>query len=146
MARGEWQNPHHLNPPSPEEQSRRSRLGRKREVESGVWRNPALSTEAREKLSRPRKHDGALHSAIENLGRGVSLTELSDAERQAYSSYRRRQRMARRDDVNAYYRARYHRRHIELTNEESDAQRALWRAAYGRRVGKKMDAKENGDE
>lgn len=68
VRRGEWQNPHHLNPPSPEEQARRARLGRLREVQAGTWRNPALSPEARKKLSRPRKHSGPLRQAIRKLG------------------------------------------------------------------------------
>ncbi|HEY4690860.1 MAG TPA: hypothetical protein VIK33_16230 [Anaerolineae bacterium] len=76
VRRGEWQNPHLLNPPSPEEQSRRARLGRTREVRAGTWRNPALSSAARKKLSRPRKHGGALARAIEKLSRGQDTLHL----------------------------------------------------------------------
>jgi hypothetical protein len=89
VARGEWQNPHHLNPPTPEEQSRRARLARSREVRAGTWRNPALTPEARKKLSRPRKHSGALHAALEKLRLGTPVAELTDEEREAHRAYRR---------------------------------------------------------
>lgn len=136
IASGEWQNPAALNPATPAEQSRRAGLGRKREVEAGTWRNPALTDEARIKLSRPRKHSGALHSAIEKLGRGVPSAELTDDEREAHREYRRRLRTTRRDVINADYRARYRRRQAEMTDEERKAQRAKWREANHRRAQK----------
>jgi hypothetical protein len=51
VARGEWVNPAHLRPRTSQEQAPRARLGRKREVAAGIWRNPALGAEARAKLS-----------------------------------------------------------------------------------------------
>jgi len=88
IQRGEWRNPSELHPATPEEQGRRARLGRLREVERGTWRNPALSPEAKEKLSRPRKHTGALADALEKLGRGVKMAELTPEERIAFHEYR----------------------------------------------------------
>lgn len=96
VRRGEWQNPHHLNPPTNEEQARRARLGRQREVAAGTWRNPALSDAARVKLSRPRKHRGALHRVMEKL-RTLKVSELTARERSLYRAYQRdlaRQRRA----------------------------------------------------
>ncbi len=87
VRRGEWKNPAKLNPPSREEQSKRSRLGRLREVARGIWRNPALTPAAREKLSRPRKHSGALHRAMEKLRSG-KMADLTDEERAAWRAYR----------------------------------------------------------
>lgn len=89
IERGEWINPRSVL--SAEENSRlnshASRLGRLREVVRGVWRNPALSPAARAKLSRPRKHSGALHRAIKKLRTG-KMSDLSDEERVAWHEYR----------------------------------------------------------
>ncbi len=137
VERGEWQNPHHLNPPTPEEQSRRARLGRKREVTAGAWRNPALDDEARAKLSRPRKHRGVLHAAIEKLGRGLKSSDLTEEEREAFNAHQRRLVAARRDEVNAIARKNYRRRQNEMTDEEREAQRAKWRVANRRRADRK---------
>lgn len=132
VRRGEWQNPHHIHPPTSEEQSRRSRLARTREVESGRWRNPALTDKARAKLSRPRKHTGALHKALEKLRRG-SMIDLTDAERKAYLRWRHELRQARLQDVRRYYRDRYRKQQESLTPAEHEAQRAKWREQNKRR-------------
>lgn len=90
VAAGVWQNPRDLM--TPEEihlaQSHASRKARLREVREGRWRNPALSDEAREKLSKPRKHTGILHRVIEKL-RGGSLRDLTPDERAAHDAWRR---------------------------------------------------------
>lgn len=89
IASGQWQNPREKMTPEQisETQSRASRTTRMREVEEGRWRNPALADEAREKLSRPRKHTGALHSAIEKLRAGVRMSDMTEAEQDAYRAY-----------------------------------------------------------
>jgi hypothetical protein len=135
VQRGEWQNPHHLNPPTPEEQGRRASLGRKREVEAGTWRNPADSPEAREKLSRPRKHDDnpVLHRALEKLKSGT-VADLTDEEAEAHRVYRRTLVAARRAELNARARERYHEQQETLTEEAREAQRARWREANRRRA------------
>lgn len=133
VRRGEWQNPAKLNPPTPEEQARRASLGRKREVVAGTWRNPALTTAARKKLSRPRKHSGVLHSAIEKLGRGLSVSQLTPEEQEVHRQYRRDLVAARRDEVNAWYRRYYHQRQARMTDEERDAQRGRWREQWQKR-------------
>jgi len=89
IERGEWTNLAKLRPPTSQEQSERSRKGRLAEVKAGIWRNPALSSEAREKLSRPRKHSGALADAIEKARRGMRMAELTPDEQEAYRAYRR---------------------------------------------------------
>jgi hypothetical protein len=113
VARGEWQNPARLRSPTPEEQSARARKGRLREVEAGTWRNPALGDSARQKLSRPRKYSGALHSAIEKLKRGLSVSELTAEEHEAHKEYQRQLRAARRYEINRLARERYHRKKDE---------------------------------
>lgn len=85
---GRWINPKIFQTITPEEQSRRAKTGRLREVAEGRWRNPALTPEAREKLSRPRKHTGALHRAMEKLRHG-KMSDLSDEEREAWYAYRK---------------------------------------------------------
>lgn len=89
VANGTWICPAKVRPLTSAEQSARARKGRLREVAAGTWRNPALSAEAREKLSRPRIHSGVLHSAIEKLDQGLLMTDLTDEEREAYRNYRR---------------------------------------------------------
>lgn len=120
VTAGTWQNPHHLNPPTGEEQARRARLGRLREVAAGAWRNPALTDAARVKLSRPRTHTGDLHAAIEKLGHGLSVADLSPKEQEAHRSYRRRLWAARV---------------ATMTQEERDRRRAQYRASWHRRKG-----------
>ena len=120
VAAGVWQNPHKLNPPTGEEQARRARLGRLREVAAGTWRNPALADVARVKLSRPRKHTGDLHRAIEKLKRGLSTADLSPEEQEAHRAYRRRLWAARV---------------ATMTQEERDRRRAQYRAVWHRRKG-----------
>ncbi len=133
VARGEWQNPAKLNPPTPEEQARRSRLGRQREVQAGTWRNPALSDEAKEKLSRPRKHDPALHVVLEKMKQGQRLADLTPEEKELHRTYRRDLRQARRKEVNAWYRNWYRQQQASLSDEEREAQRARWREQNRRR-------------
>jgi len=106
---GQWVNPALIHPPTPENIGAGVKQARLREVEAGAWRNPALDDEAREKLSRPRKHSGVLHSAIEKLSRRLSVSELTPEEQEAHRLYRRELRIARRDDVNRLARERYRR-------------------------------------
>lgn len=116
VAAGRWQNPAKLHPPTHEEQARRSRLGRLREVAEGRWRNPALTPEARAKLSRPRVHadDPVLHAAFEKLRHG-HMADLDDAERAAWLAYRKRQQAALA---------------ARRTPEQIAARRAQWRAYW----------------
>ncbi len=101
IADGTWVNP--ADGLSSERRSelnaKSARAGRLREVKEGRWRNPALSPAAREKLSRARKHSGALHAAIEKL-RHSSMESLSTEERAAYLDYRKRLREARKRKQN----------------------------------------------
>ena len=135
VAMGEWENPSPLvrNETSAEErQEFLEKVGigirrrRKKEVEKGTWRNPALTPEARRKLSRPRKHNGVLRKAIEKLRKG-SMADLTDEEARAYRKYRRELRVNRRDEANAKHRAWYHKRQAQMTPEENEKQRARWR-------------------
>lgn len=117
VARGEWQNPATLRPPTPEEQAARARRGRLREVAAGVWRNPALSDAARAKLSRPRKTSGALADAIEKLRKG-NMADLSPDEADAYRAHARARQAALR---------------ASWTDEERAEARRKWREAWRRR-------------
>lgn len=137
VARGEWQNPHHLNPPTPTEQSRRARFGRRREVKAGTWRNPALSDKAKEKLSRPRKHEPALHGVLEKLKQGARVTDLTPDEQELHRTYRRNLVASRRDEVLAWYRNRYQQKQANMSEEEREAQRARWREQNRRRQERK---------
>ncbi len=136
VERGDWQNPHHLTPPTQMEQARRARLGRKREVTAGTWRNPADSPEAREKLSRPRKHgdNPVLHRALEKLKAGQKISDLTSEEAGAHRVYRSELVSARRDELNAQARERYRLQQESMTDEEREVQRAKWRAANQRRA------------
>jgi hypothetical protein len=82
-----------------------------REIAEGRWRNPALSLEAREKLSRPRKHgdNPVLHRAIERLRQGAKVADLTPEEREAHRIHRATLREARRDEYNAWRRDYYRR-------------------------------------
>ncbi len=133
VALGQWQNPAKLNPPTSEQQAERARKGRLREVEAGTWRNPALSDEARKKLSRPRKHSGTLHLAIEKLSRGLRMDQLTPDEQDVYRQYRRELRLARRNEINAAARRRYHQRQAAMSEQEREAQRRKWREKDARR-------------
>ncbi len=90
VRRGEWVNPReYLSADEKRKlQSRISQLARRREVEAGTWRNPALPDEARKKLSRPRKHRGLLHRVIEKLRHG-SVADLTEREKRIHRAYRR---------------------------------------------------------
>lgn len=134
VARGEWINPRARM--TGEEisrvQSRASRAARLREVREGHWRNPAVDDRARRKLSRPRKHRGALHRAIEKLRLG-SMDSLTDAERRAWTKYRRGLRQARLDEIRQHDRERYRLRQARLTPDEREEQRVRWREQNKRR-------------
>lgn len=120
VARGEWENPSPFVREDATEAERhlaRRKIGqgvtrrRRAEVRAGIWRNPALDDAAREKLSRPRAHadNPALHRAIERLRTGDKMSDLTIEEADAYRTWRRALRYARRDEVNAWYRTRYRR-------------------------------------
>lgn len=100
VRRGEWKNPSPVirEDATPREiEAWREKMSasvsdtRKQEVESGTWQNPALSDEAREKLSRPRKHgdNPVLHAAFEKLRTGASVADLLPEEQEAHRAYRR---------------------------------------------------------
>lgn len=143
VAAGEWENPHLAHPPTGDEQARRARLGRLREVWAETWRNPALDDRAREKLSRPRKHTGTLASAIEKLGQGLSMAELTDEEVQAHREYRQKLFDARREEANAKRRAWYHKKQATLSDDERNKQTEKWREQNRKRA--KNDGAENLD-
>jgi acyl-CoA reductase-like NAD-dependent aldehyde dehydrogenase len=87
-------------------------------VAAGRWRNPALTDAARAKLSRPRRHTGALHNALEKLKRGLRVADLTAEQQDAHRAYRRQQR--------AELWAR-------MTEEQRARLRAKWRADVRRR-------------
>ncbi len=134
VARGQWQNPREINPPDPARIAAGVSQARKREVKAGTWRNPALTDEARKKLSRPRKHSGALHRAIEKLKQGLKIADLTPEEVGAHRAYRAKLRSARLDEVNAYHRRRYHTQRAAMTEAEKETQRARWRKQREKRV------------
>ena len=139
VAAGLWKNPRDgLDSETIKQlQSTASRKGRLREVAEGRWRNPALTDEARKKLSRPRKHSDVLHSAIEKL-RTMKMDELTIEERDAYHAYRSELRNARRDEINRLARERYHRRQSELSPEQRKKQRKKWRRQNKTKTQKKI--------
>lgn len=108
IAAGLWKNP--ASDMTAEQisanNSRTSKTARLREVAAGRWRNPALSAAAKRKLSRPRKHRGALHRAIEKLRRG-NMSQLTEAEKKAHRAWRKKMRDVRRDEINRMARERY---------------------------------------
>lgn len=115
VQRGAWENPSPLLQDDLTEEERDAYLqavsegvsaARKAEVEVGTWRNPALSAEAREKLSQPRVHgdNPALHRAIEKLGHGASVADLSPEEQNAHRKWRRDLYAARREEIQAWRR------------------------------------------
>jgi hypothetical protein len=110
-----------------------------REVADGRWRNPALTDEARKKLSRPRKHSDVLYAAIEKL-RTMKMSDLTIEERDAYHAYRSELRNARRDEINHLARERYHRRQSELSPKQRKKQRAKWRKQNKTKTQKKIHA------
>jgi len=134
IARGEWQNPVELRPPTSDEQAYRARKGRRREVAEGRWRNPALSDGARAKLSRPRKHKGLLHAVIEKLRRGMSVADLFPNEQATHRAYRKQLRDARREELNRQARERYKLRQEQMTADQRAEQRAKWRRANKKRT------------
>lgn len=108
---GEWRNPAEIRPPTPAEQAARARKGRLREVSEGRWRNPAADEAAREKLSRARKHDPVLHSALEKLRQGARIAELLPEEQEAHRAYRKQLRDENRAEANRKARERYKKQH-----------------------------------
>lgn len=118
VADGRWRNPMRIRPPTGAEQAARARNGRLREVAENRWRNPGLTPEARAINSQPEKHTGALAHAIEKLGRGLHVGDLTPEEASAYRAYRRAQ--------SAAWRQRW-------TPEQRSSWRARWRAAWHRR-------------
>lgn len=97
VASGEWVNLMHVRPPTGEEQAER----------------------ARAKLSRPRKHSGALADAIEKLRLpGVGMADLTPEEQNAYRAHARTQARQRR---------------TQWTDEERAEARRKWREAWRRR-------------
>lgn len=134
---GEWVNPASINRPSSETISKNSRAARLREVDAGTWRNPGQTEEAKIINSLPHKHTGALASAIEKIGKGVSSADLTSEERAAHIAYRKELRGARKEDVNAWYRERYKRVKESMTDEEKEAQREKWRQDNKKRAEKK---------
>lgn len=122
VARGEWVNP--LEFESPElrrEHARRAGLASGHRPD---WVNPALSDEARAKLSRPRVHgdNPVLHRALEKRTQGASMADLSEEEAEAYRAYSRALRAAKDLDTEraksrAWYRKRQARkRRADLGN------------------------------
>jgi hypothetical protein len=99
VVAGRWINPRSLMTQEQISavQSRASRTARLHEVAEGRWKNPALADEAREKLSRPRKHSGPSADAIDKLERGISLRDLTQEEREAHRAYRRELRRQSRE-------------------------------------------------
>ncbi len=136
IARGEWQNPRALMTPAEisAAQAHASKTARLREVAAGQWRNPALDAKARKKLSRPRKHRGRLHRALEMLREGVKLRDLPEDLRQAHNRYRRRLAKKNAAPRRAWYRAWYQKRQTQMTPEAREQQRAKWRAANRRKA------------
>jgi hypothetical protein len=95
------------------------------------------SRENGKKGGRPRKHSGARHAAIEKLGRGLSVSQLTPEEQEAHRAYRRELEAARLAGVRAYQRARYRRIQEAMTEEEREAQRARWREGNRRKAERK---------
>jgi hypothetical protein len=134
VARGEWINPARLHPPDPAMIAAGISQARKTEVAEGRWRNPALTSAARKKLSRPRKHSGALHRAIEKLKQGIRVADLAPSEQAAHRAYRRQLRLNRLDEARRYRREYDRRRWAQMTPEEREAQRARWRLQNKRKA------------
>lgn len=128
VERGEWVSPRALM--TPEEISRvnsiAARKGRRREIEEGRWRSPAMAPEARQKLSRPRKHgdNPALHSALEKFKQGLTIADMTPEEQEAHRVYRRQLEAKRRDKIRAYHHRRYHEQ--MATEEGRAAARQRW--------------------
>lgn len=146
IARGEWQNPRALM--TPEEiskaQSHASKTARTREVKEGRWRNPALGAKARKKLSRPRKHHGRLHRALEMLREGVKARDLPEDLRRSHNRYRRRLAKQNGEHRRAWAREWYKKRQAALTPKQRAAQRAKWRAANQRKANARKSTQNNG--
>lgn len=135
VARGEWYNPRSqmTSDEISRVQSKASRTARLREVRENRWRNPALDDAARAKLSRPRKHSGALARAIDRLNRRMPVSQLTPAEQRAYRAYRHDLKTRRRDEVNQKRQEWWRRRWAAMTPKQRDRQRAKWRAANKRK-------------
>ena len=114
-----------------------------REIAEGRWRNPALSAEARAKLSRPRKYgaDPLLHRAIEKLDHGT-MADLTPDEHARYLAYERERRQARLPEIRAYQRARYQRIMRAQDPAGRERLRALWRQQNQRRAARQKTAQQ----
>jgi hypothetical protein len=88
IERGEWQNPARLHPPDLAKVAAGVSRAKRAAVAAGTWVSPSVSEQARAKLSRARKHGGALHSAIEKLGGGGKVADLTEEEQEAHRQYR----------------------------------------------------------
>lgn len=141
VARGEFVRPDTITKPDPANIGRAAKATRLREVAEDRWRNPALTPEAREFLSKPRKHSGALASAIDRLKRGAKVSDLTPEEQEAHRAYRRELRTARHEDVKAWHRERYKRKQAEMTPEQREAQREKWRQRNRRKAQRKRGQK-----
>lgn len=133
IARGEWTNPAEITKPDPAKVGAGVSRARKAEVEAGTWRNPALTAEARRKLSRPRKHQGQLHSVLQKLKQGQKVRDLTPEEREIHREYRRTLAARRRNEINREARRRYKQRQEAMTPKERQEQRRKWRVANARR-------------
>lgn len=116
VARGEWTNPADIHHPDPANISAGVSRARKAEVREGRWRNPALAEAAKRKLSRPRKHTGALARAIDKARTG-GMASLTPSEHRAYLRWRRELRQARADAIRRYQRERYRRKRAKRAGE-----------------------------
>jgi hypothetical protein len=103
VAAGVWVNP--LNLETPEQRREHARKAgqatarqHRAALADGTWRNPALSNDARAKLSRPRTiDDPVLHRAQERLNAGEHMRDLTPEEREAYRAHSRDVASARRE-------------------------------------------------
>lgn len=101
VAAGIWYNPR--SEMTPERisavQSSASRKARLKEVAENRWKNPAITDEARVKLSLPRKFRGALHSAIQKRNRGIRMPEMTSEERSQLREHQRKLRERYTNDM-----------------------------------------------
>ena len=130
IQRGEWRNPaESFTDEELYEYARRGGRVRARQhreaLAEGTWQNPANAPGAREKLSRPRRHadDPVLHSAIEKLGAGLRIADLTLEEAEAHRRYRRELRAGQGEYRRAYERGKYRQRMATAEGHEKERQR-----------------------
>lgn len=121
IQRGEWIRPDTITKPDPANISAGVSNARKAEVAAETWRNPGLTDEARAINSMPHKHSGPLASAIEKLGAGSRMADLTTDEQEHYRAWRRQLRRNRRSEANQSSRKRYQQRQAQLTLEQKEA-------------------------